>query len=74
MRRALRAAGLGVNVHYVPVYLHPFYRRQFGTAPGLCPRAEAAYAEILSVPMYPLLTDADVDYAADAVRRVIEKG
>ena len=40
---ALRAEGIGVNVHYIPVHLHPFYREQFGTGLGLCPMAEEAY-------------------------------
>jgi perosamine synthetase len=41
----LREQGIAVNVHYIPVHLHPFYQRRFGTAPGLCPAAEAAYAD-----------------------------
>jgi UDP-4-amino-4,6-dideoxy-N-acetyl-beta-L-altrosamine transaminase len=62
----LRRRGIGVNVHYIPVHLHRFYRDRFGTHPGLCPVAEAAYAEILSLPMYPGLTDEDL-------RRVIQE-
>ncbi len=58
---ALRQAGIGVNVHYVPVHLHPYYRRRFGTGPGLCPVAEAAYQELLSLPIFPAMTDADVE-------------
>jgi UDP-4-amino-4,6-dideoxy-N-acetyl-beta-L-altrosamine transaminase len=56
----LRSAGLLVNVHYLPVHLHPYYRRQFGTRPGQCPVAEAAYEEIVSLPIYPAMTDGDV--------------
>jgi perosamine synthetase len=67
---ALRAEGIGVNVHYVPVYLHPFYRRRFGTGPGLCPVAEAAYERILSLPIFPRMSDADVDDVIRAVIRV----
>jgi len=69
---ALRAEGLGVNVHYIPVHLHPFYQKRFGTSPGQCPVAEAAYASILSLPMFPELNDADVDRVVDTVRRVLE--
>ncbi|MGE4554299.1 MAG: UDP-4-amino-4,6-dideoxy-N-acetyl-beta-L-altrosamine transaminase, partial [Desulfovibrionaceae bacterium] len=54
----LRGAGVGCNVHYSPVHLHPYYREHLGTGPGLCPVAEAAYARILSLPMFPALTDA----------------
>jgi perosamine synthetase len=68
--RALRAEGIGVNVHYVPVYLHPYYRRRFGTGPGLCPVAEAAYEHILSLPIFPRMSDADVDDVIRAVIRV----
>jgi perosamine synthetase len=59
--RKLRERGIGANVHYIPVHLHPFYRRRFGTGPGLCPVAEAAYEQILSLPMFPRMTDADVE-------------
>jgi perosamine synthetase len=70
--RALRAEGIGVNVHYVPVYLHPFYRTQFGTQPGLCPVAEQAYEQILSLPIFPQMTDGDVTDTMTAVRKVTE--
>jgi perosamine synthetase len=64
----LRGRGIGVNVHYMPVHLHPFYRARLGTGPGLCPNAEHAYERILSLPMFPLLTDADQETVIDAVR------
>ncbi|HXG51801.1 MAG TPA: UDP-4-amino-4,6-dideoxy-N-acetyl-beta-L-altrosamine transaminase [candidate division Zixibacteria bacterium] len=67
---ALRAEGIGVNVHYLPVYLHPFYRRRFGTGPGLCPRAEAAYETILSLPIFPAMSDQDVADVVEAVWKV----
>jgi len=56
----LRAAGIGVNVHYTPVHLHPYYQETLGTRPGLCPNAEAAFGEILSLPMHPGLTDTEI--------------
>ncbi len=65
---ALRAKGIGVGVHYIPVHVHPFYRRRFGTSPGDCPAAEAAYQEILSLPIFPAMTDRDV---ADVVAAVL---
>jgi perosamine synthetase len=67
---ALRAEGIGVNVHYIPVHLHPFYRHHFGTAPGLCPVAEAAYEAIVSLPMFPQMSDADVADVVAAVEKV----
>ncbi len=63
--QTLRKARIGVNVHYLPVYLHPYYQ-QLGYAAGLCPCAEAAYEEIISLPMYPTLAD-------DQVQRVIRE-
>ncbi|MDJ0818614.1 MAG: UDP-4-amino-4,6-dideoxy-N-acetyl-beta-L-altrosamine transaminase [Desulfobacterales bacterium] len=68
----LRGRGVGVNVHYIPVHLHPFYRNNFGTGPGLCPVAEAAYEEILSLPMHAGMTDEDVETVCLAFRDLIE--
>lgn len=67
---ALRAEGLGVNVHYLPVHLHPYYRKTMGTGPGLCPVAEAAYEQIISLPIFPAMSDSDVRDVVDAVRKV----
>ena len=67
--RTLRERGVGVNVHYIPVHLHPYYRQRMGTHPGMCPVAEAAYARILSLPMFPAMTDADVRRVVDEVGR-----
>jgi perosamine synthetase len=68
---ALREAGIGTAVHYRPVYLHSYYRTHLGTAPGLCPHAERAYEELLSIPMYATMTDADVETVIMAVRRAL---
>jgi perosamine synthetase len=68
---ALRAEGIGVNVHYIPVHLHPFYRKQLGTKPGMCPVAEAAYEQIISLPIFPQMTNADLDDVIEAMHKVI---
>ncbi len=68
---ALRAEGIGVNVHYIPVYLHPFYQQRFGTRPGLCPNAEAAFDEILTLPLFATMANRDVDDVCRALRKVI---
>ena len=68
---ALRAEGIHVNVHYAPVHLHPFYRRTFGTAPGLAPAAEVAYERLITLPLFPRMTDADVADVITAVDKVL---
>ena len=65
----LRERGIQANVHYLPVHLHPFYRERFGTEPGDCPVAEAAYSELLSLPLFPGMSEADVDRV---VRELVE--
>jgi len=68
---ALRAEGIGANVHYLPVHLHPFYRDRFGLGPGYCPNAESAYETILSLPLFPAMNDRDVADVIEAVWKVI---
>lgn len=59
----LRGAGIGANVHYVPVYLHPYYQG-LGYKAGLCPVAEAAYGQILTLPLWPGMNSTDVERVA----------
>ena len=68
----MRQAGIGVNVHYLPVHLHPFYRQKFGTKRGLCPAAEAAYERILSLPLFPGMTEEMVREVAQTLLHAIE--
>lgn len=68
---ALRAEGIGINVHYIPVHLHPFYQKRFGTQSGFCPVAEAAYERIVSLPIFPGMTDGDAEDVIAAVRKVV---
>jgi dTDP-4-amino-4,6-dideoxygalactose transaminase len=63
----LRAAGLGVQVHYIPVYWHPFYQ-QLGYRRGECPLAEDWYARAVSLPIFPKMTDADAERVTDVLR------
>jgi perosamine synthetase len=70
--RALRAENIGVNVHYIPVHLHPYYRERFGYKGGEFPVAEAAYEQLLSLPMFPAMTNADVDDVVRAMAKVLE--
>jgi perosamine synthetase len=63
----LRERGILAQVHYVPVYLHPWYERTYGYGPGLCPETERYYSQCLSLPCYPSLGEADQRRVADAV-------
>jgi perosamine synthetase len=67
----LRSRGIGANVHYGPVYLHSFYRAR-GYRPGLCPTAERVYDEILTLPMFPAMTRADVARVVSVVAELAE--
>jgi len=70
----LRGRGIGVNVHYIPVHLHPLYRQRFGTKPGLCPVAETAYEQILSLPLFPTLSDTQVDTVVGVIVDFLREG
>jgi perosamine synthetase len=68
--RALRAENIGVNVHYIPVHLHPYYRERFGYKGGEFPVAERAYSRLISLPMFHGMSDRDVDDVIEAIRKV----
>ena len=68
--RALRAENIGVNVHYIPVHLHPYYRERFGFRGGEFPVAEQAYEQLISLPMFHSMDDQDVHDVIRAVMKV----
>ncbi len=68
--KALRAENIGVNVHYIPVHLHPYYREQLGCKAGDYPIAEDAYERLLSLPMFHGMSDQDVEGVIAAVGKV----
>jgi perosamine synthetase len=69
--RALRAENIGVNVHYIPVHLHPYYRERFGFKGGEFPVAEDAYGRLISLPMFHGMSDGDAEDVIHAVRKVV---
>ena len=69
---ALRATGIDVNLHYIPVYRQPYYE-QMGFKAGHCPEAEQYYAEAISLPMFPGLTEAQQDIVIEALRQATTK-
>jgi dTDP-4-amino-4,6-dideoxygalactose transaminase len=68
---ALRAAGIGVNLHYIPVYRQPYYA-QTGFAPADFPEAERYYAVAISLPLYPGLTEAEQMQVVESLREAVE--
>lgn len=68
--KALHAENIGVNVHYIPVTWHPYYQ-SLGYAKGLCPVAEDAYERMLTIPLFPSMTDGDVEDVVTGVKKVI---
>ncbi len=69
---ALRKAGIGVQVHYLPVYLHPYYR-SLGYRKGLCPEAEDYSARAISLPLYPSITASEQRFVAVTLRSVSDR-
>ncbi|MBQ9234164.1 MAG: UDP-4-amino-4,6-dideoxy-N-acetyl-beta-L-altrosamine transaminase [Lachnospiraceae bacterium] len=68
---ALQAENIGCQVHYIPVYYFPYYQR-LGYKKGICPNAESLYEEIVSIPLYPKMSDSDVDDVIKAVKKIID--
>lgn len=66
----IREAGIGVNLHYTPVHLQPYYRA-LGFAPGYCPEAEDYYGEAITLPLYPDLSENEQDYIAATIRNLL---
>ncbi|PKM52708.1 MAG: UDP-4-amino-4,6-dideoxy-N-acetyl-beta-L-altrosamine transaminase [Firmicutes bacterium HGW-Firmicutes-7] len=67
---ALRAENIGVNMHYIPVYLHPYYSK-LDYKKGLCPNAEELYEGIISLPLFPTMKDEDIEDVIKSVEKVI---
>lgn len=67
---ALLKENIGVNVHYIPVYYHPYYKK-LGYKKGLCPNAEHLYERIITLPLFPKMTEEDVQDVITAVKKVI---
>ena len=68
---ALEDHGVGTQVHYIPVHLQPYYRNKYGYGTGKCPVAETYYESCLSLPLYPAMTDGDIDRVVAGVCDVV---
>ena len=70
--KQLKEAGIGVNVHYMPIYLHPYYQNLgygYGYCydKGICPVAEEVYEQMITLPIFPLMKDDEIKYVYDMV-------
>jgi perosamine synthetase len=68
---ALRTAGIGVQVHYIPTYRHPYYRDVVGAPQDTCPLAEEYYSGAISLPVFPAMSEADVDRVVTELRKAL---
>ena len=68
----MREKGIGVNVHYIPVYMHPYYQ-EHGYENVHCANAEEIYSHIISLPLYPGLTSEQQDYVIDTLKSLCEE-
>lgn len=66
----LRELGVGTNVHYSPIYLHSFYRGRFGYPEGLCPVVEDVYKRIITLPLFPTMTDENIEKVILSIREL----
>jgi len=70
---ALRERRIGTSVHFIPLHLHPYYADTFGYRAGDFPAAEGAFERTVSLPLYPAMSDGDVDRVVDAVTEVVRR-
>lgn len=71
MMEILGSYNIGTQVHYMPVYYHPYYQK-LGYQKGICPIAEALFEEIISIPLYYTMTDDDVAYVIETIRQILK--
>lgn len=69
----MKERGIGTSVHFIPIHHHPYYREQYGWAPGDFPVADAAFETMVSLPLYTRMTEAEVDRVATAVEEIVRE-
>ena len=67
----LKEQGIGTSVHFIPLHLHPYYRDNFGYAPDHFPKATEIYQRIISLPIYPKMTEAQIEHVVQAVSKTV---
>src|SRR5258706_364716 len=69
----MERAGIGTSVHWMPLHLHPYYRETFGCEPLDYPFAAAIYPELMTLPLYPDLTEDEVTYVCRTLKEIIAR-
>ena len=69
----LRQRGIGTSVHFIPLHLHPYYQKFWGYRQSDFPLAEAYFDQCISLPIYPLMTNEDVDYVIEALHDIYRR-
>jgi dTDP-4-amino-4,6-dideoxygalactose transaminase len=64
-------AGIGCSVHYIPLHLHPYWRDRYALTPAMFPHSQRAYERMVSLPLYTLMSDDDVERVIVAVRAAL---
>jgi len=67
----LQKQGIGVQVHYMPLHLHPFYKKKFGYKKGNFPIAENYYKRAITLPLFPKMTNKEVQYVINSVKKIL---
>jgi dTDP-4-amino-4,6-dideoxygalactose transaminase len=66
----MHSENIGVQVHYVPLHYHPYFQEEFGYERGQFPETEAVYDGLVSLPLHPEMSDADVDDVIQSIKRL----
>ena len=69
----LKAAGIGTSVHFIPLHQHPYYIEQYGYRHGDFPQAEDSFSRCISLPIYPDLTEAQMEQVVGAVSKIVSR-
>jgi dTDP-4-amino-4,6-dideoxygalactose transaminase len=69
----LRRRGIGASVHFIPIPMHPYFARNPGIARAQCPRALEMYPRLISLPLYPALTDEEIEYIISSVAAIVRE-
>lgn len=68
----LKMKNIGTQVHYIPIYLQPYYQERYNYKSGECPNAEEYYEKALSIPLYPKMTDDDMNYVIENIKEILK--